>query len=248
MTHVLYLSLMKFSTVFLIFYTILSLVHLWAGQFGQPNLAFYTKPTLMLLLMGWFYFSTKNHPSTFRNLIVLALLFSFGGDTLLMFVASQGEHFFLLGLGSFLIAHACYLFAFSKHKPQIQGWLKTKPLLTIPLVILLIGFLSYLIPDIAKAMQIPVVIYSLVIMAMVLSVLNLGEKISSNVFTTLFAGALLFMFSDMMIAVNKFKSPIPYSHIAIMLTYLLGQFFIIKASRDLVRSSKRETFLRASNL
>ena len=227
---------MKISNIFLVLYAVLSLVHLWAGQFGQIDIAFYTKPTLMLLLAGWFYLSTKNNSSSFRNLIVMALLFSLGGDTLLMFATSHGEQFFLMGLGSFLLAHACYLFAFSKYKKQIRGWLKTKPLMIIPLLVLLIGFVSYLVPDIANAMQAPVVAYSLVIMAMVLSVLNLGGKINISDFQILFAGALLFMFSDMMIAVNKFKMPIPYSHIAIMLTYLLGQFFIIKACRNIVRS------------
>ena len=234
----LYLSFMNSSSIFLILYSIFSLVHLWAGQFGQPNIAFYTKPLLMLFLVSWFYFSTKNHPSTFRNLIIGALLFSFGGDTLLMFVKSHGEHFFLMGLGSFLLAHVCYLFGFYKYKTQIKGWLTTKPLLTIPLFILLLGFVSYLVPDIATAMQIPVVAYSLVIMGMVLSVLNLGGKINSNIFMTLLAGALLFMSSDMMIAVNKFKTPLPYAHIAIMLTYLLGQFFIVKSSRDLIMEGK----------
>lgn len=229
---------MKNTTVFLILYAVVSLLHLWAGQFGQSDIAFYTKPILMLLLASWFYFSTKNYPSTFRNLIVIALLFSFGGDTLLMFVTSHGEHFFLMGLGSFLLAHLCYVFAFSKYKNQIQGWLKSKPIVAIPLVILLVGFLSYLVPDIGKAMQIPVVVYSLVIMMMVLSAFNLGGKINFSIFKILFAGALLFMLSDMMIAINKFKTPLPYSHIAIMLTYLLGQFFIVKASRDLIFHSK----------
>ena len=228
---------MNISTILLALYFILSMIHLWAGQFGLADFAFYTKPTLMLLLASWFYFSTKNHASSFRSLIVGALLFSFGGDTLLMFVPTKGEQFFLLGLGSFLLAHLCYLFAFFKYKSNETGWLKSKPIFALPLLFLLIGFNSYLIPDIAQAMQIPVLAYSFVISLMTFSVFNLGGKINRPIFKTLFAGALLFMFSDMTIAVNKFKSPVPYAHICIMLTYLLGQFFIVKASRDLILKS-----------
>jgi len=158
----------------------------------------------------------------------------------LMFVSSHGEHFFLMGLGSFLLAHLCYLFAFFKYRNKIQGWLKRRPLLAAPLILLLIGFQYYLIPDIAKAMQIPVVVYSLVIMMMVLAVLNLGGKISTNIFQVLFAGALLFMFSDMMIAINKFKTPLPYSHILIMLTYLLGQYLIVQGSLDLAKKNRHD--------
>ena len=225
---------MKIKTILLILYAIISLLHLWAGQFSQPEIAFYTKPLLMPLLASWFYFSTKNHPSSFRNLILVALLFSFGGDTLLMFVRSQGEHFFLMGLGSFLLAHLCYLFAFSKYKKQLRGWLSSKSIFAFPLVFFVAGILIYLVPDIAKALQVPVVIYSLVIMMMVLSVFNLGGKIRVDIFKVLFVGALLFMFSDMMIAVNKFKMELPFAHVAIMLTYLLGQFLLVKGSRDLL--------------
>ena len=224
------------SQILLALYFVLSLIHLWAGQFRYSEIAFYSKPILMLLLAFWFYLSTKNHPSFFRNLITGALLFSFGGDTLLMFVESKGEHFFLLGLGSFLLAHLCYLFAFFKYKSKEIGWLKSKPIFALPLLFLLIGFNSYLIPAIAKEMQIPVLVYSLVISLMAFSIFNLGGKINTQVFKILFAGALLFMFSDMTIAVNKFKMPIPYSHICIMLTYLLGQFFIVKASNDLAKT------------
>jgi len=224
---------MKFPNNILLLFFILSGIHLWSGQFNYPMIAFYTKPVLMLLLASWFYFSTKNHKSSFRNLILGALLFSFGGDTLLMFVESKGEHFFLLGLVSFLIAHLCYLFAFSKYKTHLKGWLKTKPFLGLPLLILLIGFNFYLLPDIAKDMKVPVLIYSMVITLMTFSVFNLGGKTNSKVFQVLFVGALLFMFSDMTIAINKFKTPVPYSHIVIMLTYLLGQFLITKSSIDL---------------
>jgi len=143
------------TSLLLFLYFIISIIHLWAGQFRYEQIVFFTKPTLLLLLASWFYFSTKNDPSSFRNLIVTALLFSFGGDTLLMFVSSHGEHFFLMGLGSFLLAHLCYLFAFFKYRNKIQGWLKRRPLLAAPLILLLIGFQYYLIPHIAKAMQIP---------------------------------------------------------------------------------------------
>ena len=49
----------------------------------------------------------------------------------------------------------------------------------------------------------------------------------------LFAGAFLFMISDTIIALNKFKSAdlnIPFARIWIMSLYILGQFFIVMAS------------------
>jgi len=44
----------------------------------------------------------------------------------------------------------------------------------------------------------------------------------------------------MMIAINKFKMPLPYSHILIMLTYLLGQYFIVRASIALAKKNHHD--------
>lgn len=41
-----------------------------------------------------------------------------------------------------------------------------------------------------------------------------------------FLGAVLFLISDTLIAINKFISPIPYAQIGIMFLYYLGQWGI----------------------
>jgi uncharacterized membrane protein YhhN len=48
----------------------------------------------------------------------------------------------------------------------------------------------------------------------------------------LFFGALLFLLSDSLIAENKFNSPVPNARIIIMVTYIGGQFLIVKGVRD----------------
>jgi len=42
-----------------------------------------------------------------------------------------------------------------------------------------------------------------------------------------FIGAILFMFSDSILALNKFLQPIPLSSILIMLSYAFAQFCIV---------------------
>ena len=105
------------NTTLLLLYLLVSLINLWAGYSHNAyanTIAFYSKPLLMPILALWFYFQTKNYPSSFRQLILFALFFSWGGDTLLMFVESKGEHFFLFGLVSFLLTHVLYTTAFFK--------------------------------------------------------------------------------------------------------------------------------------
>ena len=189
----------------------------------------------MPALAIWFYFQTKNHSSIFRQLILLALFFSWGGDTLLMFVASEGEHFFLFGLVSFLLTHILYTTAFLKAVPWREGFLWKNKWVVIPFLILFLGFQKYLLPDITEAMRIPVAVYSSVIIVMVLAALNWNNLVDKKAFQLVFFGALLFMFSDSIIALNKFKSAIPQAHLWIMSLYLLGQYLVAQGGIEIMK-------------
>lgn len=214
------------NTLLLILYLCVSLINLWAGYSYNNTLAFYSKPLLMPILSLWFYFQTKEHSSLFRQLILFALFFSWGGDTLLMFVESKGEHFFLFGLVSFLLTHILYTTAFFKTVSWNKGFLWKNKWVVIPFLIFFLVFQNYLLPDVEGEMQIPVAVYSSIIILMVLAALNLNKIIEEKTFQLVFFGALLFMLSDSIIALNKFKSPISHSHIWIMSLYLLGQYLI----------------------
>ena len=47
-------------------------------------------------------------------------------------------------------------------------------------------------------------------------------------FIMVYSGALLFIMSDAMIAINKFMSPIIQAGLLIMATYIVAQFLIVK--------------------
>ena len=70
-------------------------------------------------------------------------------------------------------------------------------------------------------------VYALVLIVMVLnSVFRYGR--TSNVsFSLVFLGSILFMFSDSVLAINKFLKPVPAAGFWIMSTYILAQFLII---------------------
>jgi uncharacterized membrane protein YhhN len=70
-------------------------------------------------------------------------------------------------------------------------------------------------------MLIPVAAYLFIILAMGISA-ALG---TANHFLVI-AGALLFILSDSLIAINRFLTPVPLSDFLIMITYYLAQFFI----------------------
>lgn len=226
---------MTFRNFLLLLFLLLALLNLWAEYTYSRILIFTTKPLLITTLAIWFFFETKSKNTLFRKLILLALVFSIIGDTLLMFVENDPnrQHFFLLGLGSFLVAHIFYLSAFVKYPSNEPGLVNRKKWWITIFAIYLAFFNWFLLPDVPPAMQIPVLVYSIAILMMLLSCLNLNGKIPSEAFWILFSGAFLFMVSDTIIALNKFKSDefsIPFARIFIMTFYLFGQFMIVKGS------------------
>lgn len=159
-----------------------------------------------------------------------------------MFVENNAEaqSFFIYGLASFLITHLCYLYAFIKWPSSKIGWLRQHPLLVIPFLIFFIAYGSFLWPDLPTAMRIPVLVYMAAILAMTASCLHLYSRIPSTAFKLLMTGILLFVFSDNIIALNKFKSHqlfIPQARLVIMISYLAGQFWIARGAIALLEST-----------
>lgn len=193
----------------------------------QPLLIQISKPLLMPLLAGWFLAETPRQGGFFRSSVLLALLFSTLGDILLMF---EGGLFFLTGLGAFLIAHLCYIGAFTRISSLAKGYLTKHPLVSLPLLAYPLVLLWFLWNGIPSGMKIPVGLYAGVITIMALSVVNLKDKLGAGHFTAMIAGALLFVLSDSLIAVSKFGQTFAGVRPAIMLTYVAGQYLLIQSA------------------
>lgn len=221
----------KRHPVFWIFFFLLACTNLLAEIIDYPILIFYTKPLLMPSLAFFFWWQTKLQ-SRFSKLILWALLFAFAGDTLLMFVENgpRWPDFFLFGLLSFLITHLLYLFAFLGIKSK-GGFLFRHPLGFVAFLLFFAGNMYLLWPGITPALQIPVAIYSLAIICMVMSAVNLFDYLPRSFFLLLLSGVLLFLISDNLIALRKFTTyQIPQVRLLIMMTYILGQVLIVNAS------------------
>jgi uncharacterized membrane protein YhhN len=97
--------------------------------------------------------------------------------------------------------------------------------------------LSVLLPALGD-LKIPVIVYASVISVMLLFAYNglLIWKKPANQYV--FFGALFFVVSDSILAINKFHMPIQKSSFIIMLTYLVAQYLIVKGILKL--NSKKE--------
>jgi uncharacterized membrane protein YhhN len=77
------------------------------------------------------------------------------------------------------------------------------------------------------AMLIPVAIYMLVILTMATTAYLRKNSVNILSYGLVFLGALFFMISDSILAINKFHQPIPWSDISIMATYAIAQYLIV---------------------
>ncbi|AYN03473.1 lysoplasmalogenase [Flavobacterium sp. 140616W15] len=208
--------LLKFYIGFSFFYLLILLYNL-------ENIAWYLKGLLIPILWLAVYFS-EDFPS--KKILLGALLFSWIGDVILLF-ANISEIYFILGLVAFLISHVIYIILFNKqNKPNVS---KNKGVFFIGLGFILVyltTMLTVLLPKLGD-LQLPVIVYALTISTMLLYAFSgyLIWKKPAN--TYIFIGAIVFVLSDSILAMDKFYEPIYKNSFFIMLTYLMAQYLIV---------------------
>lgn len=202
-------------------YFLLGGVHLLGFALGWELLVFYTKPLLLLtLILVVFKQASFQH----KNTLLFALVFSWFGDTFLLF-QSTDEWFFILGLSSFFLAHVFYIFLFKRLIQNKPGQLYK--FMIIGLVASYLALFLYLLTPYLGEMLIPVYAYSMIISLMLYFAFMLFKsRTNRGGLITLF-GALLFTASDSILGVNKFYDSLPNAGIMIMLPYILAQGAIV---------------------
>lgn len=200
-------------------YFLLLFVHLSSISEKLPWLGYATKPLLLLVLVGWFIQATYRNASQLRLFFLTALLFSWAGDVLLMF-EKLGADFFMAGVAAFLLAQLMYTlslrnFLVSQRKP-------VNFMLLIPVLAFYAILMYYLYPRLGT-FKIPVIIYAAVISTMLFFALQFVDfKHPSK--QLILAGAVLFVLSDSLLAMNKFYARFNFAEIYVMLTYALAQW------------------------
>jgi uncharacterized membrane protein YhhN len=159
-----------------------------------------------------------------KRLILIALIFSWAGDVALGITWRQ-ETMFMAGLIFFLLTHVFYLIAFIRTPGRN---LLPGQFLYAVFPLILYGFiLLYILYADLGEMKVPVTVYTTVILAMVAAAINRTGKVNQISFYLVLIGALLFLSSDSMLAINKFSRPFPFASPLIMFTYVAGQYLIV---------------------
>ena len=220
------------KTASVIFFLIVLLADLVVMYTNHEVFRYITKPLLMPLLIVFFITGTRFVTSSLKKWVILALGFSWLGDVLLMF-ESANTNFFIFGLVAFLLAHIFYIVLFDQVRVKEKFRQSLLPLLPIAVYYIL---LMTLLQSHLGEMRKPVSIYGLVISIMLSFAIDLWRLKDRRTSFLIIFGALLFILSDSLLAINKFYQQFDHAGIAVMATYGIAQLLItLGISKYLVR-------------
>lgn len=187
---------------------------------GLVPLVFVCKPLATLVIIGHAFTRGAAQPLQ-RRWVLAGLVLSLVGDVALLW-PRQG---FLPGLVSFLLAHLCYLWAFTRER-RLAAW----PWSFVAYAGIAAVILSQLWPGVPPALRVPVLAYVVCLAAMAAQAGVIGwfgrgtpRAVPAAV---LALGGLLFMSSDALLAINKFGAPLPLAPLWILATYWSAQWCI----------------------
>jgi uncharacterized membrane protein YhhN len=171
---------------------------------------------LMALLTG------KGNLTFYSFAIIAGLLCSMVGDTFLMLPSDQ----FIAGLISFLIAHLFYILAFTYSRRIRFSLLSLAPFV---LYGILMG--NLLSPHLGQ-MKLPVTIYIAVILIMGWQAWERWNHTKQRVALIAFFGAVLFIISDSVLAIDRFREPFEIARALTLSTYVTAQWLIALSVRQ----------------
>ncbi|WP_299887706.1 lysoplasmalogenase [uncultured Lacinutrix sp.] len=206
---------------FIIFFFLVAIETTVANLDGLTWLHYIFKPLIVISLIIYFTKHNKHLSIYTQKFTFFALTFSLIGDILLLFV-NRSQLFFIGGLIAFLIAHILYSLVFFNKRNKNTKWYGFVAIILIYTILLF----SYLKTGIGHLL-IPVIIYMLVILTMVTSAFLRKGMVNTNSFNLVFIGALIFIASDSLLALNKFYAPLSIANFGIMFTYALAQLLIV---------------------
>lgn len=151
------------------------------------------------------------------RILAAALALSALGDVLLDL---DPQRLFVFGLASFLVAHLVYIFLFVRNRRRPMSISTVQALPAAVVLLYSAAVCTWLLPSLGGLVA-PVAIYMCAITAMVLSAIL--ARFSRP---WVAVGAILFLISDSLLAIDKFKTPVAYRDILVWSTYYAGQYAI----------------------
>jgi len=181
---------------------------------SRRRLEYAAKPAVMLGLIA---VAILLHPvdSTERTFFLVALTLGLISDIFLMLP----QDMFMLGLGAALVEHLAYITGFN-HRPLHAALLAVAAVIALVSVAVIVTPVIRALRKNQPGLVWPVTAYVTVFVIMVSSAGNTGSLVA-------LAGALLFFYSDALLAWNRFVKPVPWGRLGNIVLYHAGQALIV---------------------
>jgi len=193
-----------------------ALLHIRAEYKGPRVHVYLFKPLTMVFIILLVLQGARPDASLYKYAILAGLGFSLVGDIFLMLPLKR----VIAGLVSFLVAHLCYIVAFSAGiRLGVSGFLPALFLLYVIIMFVV------LFPHLGK-MKLPVLVYELVIVMMAWRAVERWAQIGDTGALLALAGAILFVISDSVWATNQFVRRYKSAQALILSSYFCAQWLI----------------------
>lgn len=193
-----------------------ALLHIRAEYKGPRVYVYLFKPLTMVFIILLALQGERPDASLYKYAILAGLGFSLVGDIFLMLPLKR----VIEGLVSFLVAHLCYIVAFSAGiRLSVSSFL-----LALFLLYVIIMF-AILFPHLGK-MKLPVLVYELVIVMMAWRAVERWVQIGDAGALLVLTGAILFVISDSAWAINQFVRRYKSAQALILSSYFCAQWLI----------------------
>lgn len=186
------------------------------AEYRGPRLQVYVfKPLTVVLIILTALQAKHETAASYRLLVVAGLVCSLAGDVFLMLPRER----FVAGLLSFLVAHLCYIAAFTIDGVHVRVWA------AVVFTVYGVLMLTLLWPRLGK-LKAAVVVYVAVILFMGLQALGRWLDAKDWGSAAGCAGALLFVASDSVLAWDRFRREFKAAQAIILSTYFAAQCLI----------------------
>lgn len=179
---------------------------------------------MLLAYCGMLY---QQSPSNYALMILIAIAFGVAGDVLLI---GKSSRFFLAGMLAFAIGHIVYTLAFWQLSLRWVEWLAG----AIPLTVALFAVYRWLSPFLKGTMAFAVPVYMIILGAMCSTAISVR---SDGQLTIIALGGVMFLVSDLFVAMYRFKQPRFHDKLIGLPLYFGAQFILATSIIGLTTNS-----------
>ena len=203
--------------VFTLLYVLILLIDLIAIALEHRTVSYITEPLLIVMLAVFFLANTQKIRISFRILMMIALCFSLAGNVALFF-EHMGEQYFIIGLAAYLVTHLAFILFFLAIRydnfPLPNCKWPTIFLIEGALLLFIFSMLPYL-----GDMSLLVIVYAVFISFTLLTSIHAFRLREQSIGWRCIIGAVLFIISDSLLAIDHFYHSVPAADVMTMATY-----------------------------